>query len=90
MTYLTSCLQTYQNRHLPPLRRIDVAPFAARYMALIVGFEALRQAGSHKRLPAAARAIGAVLRAFIRAQRLTTMWRLSLRCWPVRRGGRAC
>lgn len=69
MTYLTSCLQTYQNKHLPPLRRIDVAPFAARYMALIVGFEALRQAGSHKRLPAAARAIGAVLRAFIRAQR---------------------
>lgn len=68
MTYLLTHLKTYQNTHIAPLKRIDVAPLAARYIAVIIGFNALRMAGAYKRLPAAARQIRAVLQAFIKAQ----------------------
>ena len=41
MTYLF----THPNTSLNTLRRIDIAPLAALYMAAIAGFEALRIAG---------------------------------------------
>ena len=49
MTYLF----THPNTALNALRRIDIAPLAALYMAAIAGFEALRIAGTYRRMPAA-------------------------------------
>ena len=64
MTYLF----THPNTSLNTLRRIDIAPLAALYMAAIAGFEALRIAGTYRRMPAASRKIGTVVRALIKAK----------------------
>ena len=64
MTYLLEHLHTSQNT----LRRIDIAPIAARYMAVIVGFQALLLAGNYRRLPSAAQKIRGVVRTLIKAQ----------------------
>jgi len=64
MTYLF----THPNTSLNALRRIDIAPLAALYMAAIAGFEALRIAGTYRRMPAASRKIGTVVRALIKAK----------------------
>ena len=64
MTYLF----THPHTSLNTLRRIDIAPLAALYMAAIAGFEALRIAGTYRRMPAASRKIGTVVRALIKAK----------------------
>ena len=64
MTYLLK----HPHTSLNTLRRIDIAPLAALYMAAIVGFNALRLAGNYRRMPMAARKIHAVLRAIIKAK----------------------
>jgi len=64
MTYLLTHLQTSERR----LKHLDIAPIAARYMALILSFNALRIARSYERLPAMARKIHDIVRVLIKAR----------------------